>query len=140
MVASAGGALTTIVAARGISQVPIDQTCLPGPLVEVTAADLSLSVQEATELAVLTVGGPVDAADLQYIVRDTQGWAAGIVIAGDIYREEKTRKQHSAIHPTEFRHEFAEYFHEEVLDLQTPAVRDFIVYKWILTKLKIGRA
>src|SRR3546814_5875421 len=51
MVASAGGALTTIVAARGISQVPIDQTCLPGPLVEVTAADLSLSVQEATELA-----------------------------------------------------------------------------------------
>src|SRR3546814_7237951 len=48
MVASAGGALTTIVAARGISQVPIDQTCLPGPLVEVTAADLSLSVQAAT--------------------------------------------------------------------------------------------
>src|SRR3546814_8362891 len=93
MVAGAGGALTTIVAARGISQVPIDQTCLPGPLVEVTAADLSLSVQEATELAVLTVGGPVDAADLQYIVRDTQGWAAGIVIASDIYREEKKRKQ-----------------------------------------------
>src|SRR3546814_13044429 len=32
MVASAGGALTTIVAARGLTQVPIDPTCLPGPL------------------------------------------------------------------------------------------------------------
>src|SRR3546814_2702040 len=47
MVASAGGALTTIVAARGISQVPIDQKSLPGPLVEVTVADLSLSVPGA---------------------------------------------------------------------------------------------
>src|SRR3546814_14747700 len=46
MVASAGGALTTIVAARGISQVPIDQTCMPGPLVEVTAAELSLRPED----------------------------------------------------------------------------------------------
>src|SRR3546814_323566 len=37
--------------------------------------------------------------------------------------------------PTEFRHEFAEYFHEEVLDLQPQAVRDFIVDTSILTEL-----
>src|SRR3546814_2892049 len=61
--------------------------------------------------------------------------SAGIVIASDIYRTEKKHKQNSAIHPTEFRHEFAEYFHEEVLDLQPQAVRDFIVDTSILTEL-----
>src|SRR3546814_1188733 len=64
-----------------------------------------------------------------------QTCALPILIASDIYREEKKRKQNSAIHPTEFRHEFAEYFHEEVLDLQPQAVRDFIVDTSILTEL-----
>src|SRR3546814_10288399 len=47
----------------------------------------------------------------------------------------KKRKQNSALHPTEFRNEFAEYFHEEVLDLEQKEVRDFIVDTSILTEL-----
>src|SRR3546814_1966903 len=46
MVASAGGALTTIVAERGLSQVPIHQTCMPGPPGAVPAGGTSPSVQD----------------------------------------------------------------------------------------------
>src|SRR3546814_17965193 len=81
------------------------------------------------------VGAPVDAEDLQHIVSDTQGWVAGIAIASDLYRQEKERNARAIVRPTGLRHEFAEYFHEEVLDLQPEDVRNFLVDTSILNEL-----
>src|SRR3546814_17224589 len=48
---------------------------------------------------------------------------------------EKERNARAIVRPTGLRHEFAEYFHEEVLDLQPEDVRNFLVDTSILNEL-----
>jgi LuxR family maltose regulon positive regulatory protein len=135
IVASARDGLTTMIAARGTSQIPIARMRALGFLVEVTYTDLCWSLEEATELVTRTVGAPVDAADLQQIVIDTQGWVAGVAMASDLYRQEKQRNARAISCPTGLRHEFTEYFHEEVLGLQPQDLRNFLVDTSILDEL-----
>ena len=135
IIASARDALTTMIAARGTSQIPIARMRALGFLVEVTYADLCWSLQEATELVTRTVGAPVDAGDLQHIVVDTQGWVAGIAMASELYAQEKNSNARTFMRPTGLRHEFTEYFHEEVLSLQPPDIRNFLVDTSILSEL-----
>ncbi len=135
IIASSRDALTTIIASRGASQVPVARMRALGFLVEVTYTDLCLSVPEATELVTRTVGAPVDAGDMQHIVMDTQGWVSGIVIASELYRKEKERNSRSGARPSGLRHEFAEYFSEEVISQQPQAIRDFVIETSILLEL-----
>ncbi len=135
VIASARDALTTIIASRGSSRIPIARMRSLGFLVEVTFADLCFSAAEATELFTRIAGGPVDAGDLHHVVLDTQGWAAGLVLAADIYRQEIERNARGAMRLTGLRHEFAEYFYEEVLSQQTDLVRNFLVDTSVLDEL-----
>ncbi len=133
MSSSARDALTLIVAARGAIGLPLARMRALGFLVEVDYADLCFTMSEATELVTRTIGSPVDSRDLQDIVRDTQGWVSGIVIACDLYRRERGARPGLLL--TGLRPEFAEYFHEEVLGLQPEDVREFIVDTSILNEL-----
>ncbi|MFP5432307.1 MAG: AAA family ATPase, partial [Alphaproteobacteria bacterium] len=81
---SARDGLTMIVAARGSVGLPLARMRALGFLVEVGNADLSLTLAEATQLVTMSVGAPIDAQNLQDIVRDTQGWVSGVVIACDL--------------------------------------------------------
>lgn len=130
---SARDALTMIVAARGSVGLPLARMRALGFLTEVGTNDLSFTLSEATQLVTLSVGAPIDSQNLQDIVRDTQGWVSGIVIACDLFR----RGGHGAgnLRLTGLRPEFAEYFHEEVLGQQTEEVRRFLVDTSILDEL-----
>ena len=134
-VASARDAITMIVASRGALAIPMARTRALGFLVEVGSADLSFDRSEATELVSRTVGSPIDAEEMQRIVDDARGWASGLVIAGELYRRDAVRG--AAWKPLlgNLRTEFTSYFHEEVLSLQTPKVRDFLVNTSILARL-----
>lgn len=135
IIASARDALTTIIASRGTSDIPVARMRALGFLVEVDLGDISFSAEEASELVSRAVGAPVDAADMQHIVVDTQGWAAGIVLAADLYRRDKGQSKEKVMQATVLRHEIAEYFHEEVMTQQSQEVRDFVVDTSILEEL-----
>jgi LuxR family maltose regulon positive regulatory protein len=135
IVASARDCLTTIIAACGTSKIPVGRMRALGFLVEVGYTELCWSVREATELVTRTIGTPVDAEDLQQIVTDTEGWVAGIAMASELYRQDKERGVRSVSRPTGLRHEFTEYFHEEVLSLQPQDIRNFLVDTSILEEL-----
>ncbi|MDI1294700.1 MAG: LuxR C-terminal-related transcriptional regulator [bacterium] len=130
---SARDGLTMIVAARGAAGLPLARMRALGFLVEVGNADLSLTLAEATQLVTKSVGGPIDAQTLQDIVRDTQGWVSGVVIACDLYR--RGAQGGTSQRLTGLRPEFAEYFHEEVLGQQPEDVRRFLVDTSILDEL-----
>ena len=131
--ASARDALTIIIASRGAVGLPLARMRALGFLVEVGNTDLCFTLAEATELVTRSVGGPIDAQTLQDIVRDTQGWVSGIVIACDLYRREGLGVNNLRL--TGLRPEFAEYFHEEVLGQQPDDVRRFLVDTSILDEL-----
>lgn len=130
---SARDALTIVIAARGTLGLPLARMRALGFLVEVGVADLSFTAAEATELVTRTIGTPIDARALQDIVGDTQGWVSGIVIACGLYS--KAAAAASNLRLTGLRPEFAEYFHEEVLNLQPDDVRRFLVDTSILDEL-----
>ncbi|WP_404476613.1 LuxR C-terminal-related transcriptional regulator [Novosphingobium sp. BL-52-GroH] len=131
--ASARDALTIIVAARGAIGLPLARMRALGFLVEVGNAELCFTLAEATELITRSVAGPVDTQALHDIVRDTQGWVSGIVIACELYRHESPGSTNLRI--TGLRPEFAEYFHEEVVGQQPEDIRRFLVDTSILDEL-----
>ncbi len=130
---SARDSLTIIIAARGAIGLPLARMRALGFLVEVGNADLSFTLAEATELVTRSVGAPMDAQTLQEIVRDTQGWVSGIVIACELYRRQDPGSGNLRL--TGLRPEFAEYFHEEVISRQPDDVRRFLVDTSILDEL-----
>jgi LuxR family maltose regulon positive regulatory protein len=134
-VASARDAVTIIIISRGALAIPVARTRALGFLVEIGDADLRFDRQEAIELVSRTVGAPLDAEEMQQIIEDAHGWASGLVIAGELYRRDTMRG--SAWKPLlgNLRSEFTGYFHEEVLSLQPPAIRDFLVNTSILAEL-----
>ena len=130
---SARDGLTMIVAARGVVGLPLARMRALGFLVEVGNGDLSFTLAEATQLVTKSIGAPIDSRDLQDIVRDTQGWVSGIVIACDLYR--RGMQGGGNLRLTGLRPEFAEYFHEEVVGLQPDDVSRFLVDTSILDEL-----
>src|SRR3546814_5234916 len=92
LIASARDALTTMMAARGTFQIPIARMRALGFLVEIGYPELCWSAQEAAELVTRMVSAPVDAEDVQHMVYVTQGRVAGIAIASELYRQERSEE------------------------------------------------
>ena len=135
LIASARDAMTTIVVSRGALGIPVARNRSLGLMVDVGAGDLRFDRGEAIELVSRTAGVPLDAEDMQLIIRDTHGWAAGLVMAGELYRREKAQGIGWTRLSDNLRSEFTAYFEEEVLALQPPPVRDFLVDTAVLADL-----
>ncbi len=133
--ASARDWLTTVIASRGTAPLPIARLRALGFLVEVGYPELSWSAQEASALVARTVGAPVDAADVQAILVDTQGWVTGIVLASEFYRRERAQAGRGSVRPAGLRHEFTEFFAEEVFEGLAAELRDFVVDTCVLDEL-----
>lgn len=135
VIASARDSTTTVIASRGESRLNVARMRSLGHLVEIGVRDLCFETDEAMRLIQQEIEGPITATDIQRMVVDTQGWAAGLTLATKAWR----RDQREGVPPeggtTGLRHEFASYFHEEVLTQQTQAIRDFIVDTSILEEL-----
>lgn len=134
-ISSARDALTVILISRGALPIPVARARSLGFLVEVGAPELAFDVEEASELVARVAGVPVDAEIMQQIVRDAHGWASGLVIGGDLYRRERARGKAWQPLSDNLRREFTGYFSEEVLALQTPEMRDFLIDTCILDEL-----
>lgn len=129
-IVGARDAITTIIASRGDARIPVSRMRSLGFLVEVGMAELNFSEEEADELFRRITAAPRDP-DSASVHFEMCGWASGLVMVA-----EQTRKQSSAqSQPLGVAEHLTAYFDEEVLNLQPPRIRDFLIDTSVLDKL-----
>ncbi|WP_433201337.1 LuxR C-terminal-related transcriptional regulator [Dactylosporangium sp. CS-047395] len=111
-------ALRIVIATRADPPLPLARMRVRGELTEVRAADLRFSADEAKGLLTAVAAAEPGPADLAVIVERTEGWAAGLQLAG------LSLRGHAA--PAADRHLF-DYFTAEVLPALDPRQRDLLV-------------
>ena len=135
MIASARDSLTTVIASRGECGINLARLRSLGYLVEVRVRHLVFNGQEADGLIRQLLGSTVPAGEVQRIVAATQGWAAGLVLGASAWQRDTAEGYAPEGGTTGLRHEFASYFHEEVVDRLPGVVRDFLIDTSILGEL-----
>ena len=106
-----------------------------GYLLEVRVRHLCFNADEAAQLVQQQDDAEVPISEVQRIVVDTQGWAAGLVLAARAWQRDMAEGYPPERGTTGLRHEFASYFHEEVVEGLPQDVRDFIVDTSVLGEL-----
>lgn len=135
LIASARDSITWIVVARGQLAMPLARTRALGVLVEVDGHDLKLTAAEAAQLVSRVADADVDAESMQQIVKDMDGWAAGLVMAAESYRACRTRVRGRVGWSGRLAADVAAYFQEEVLALQSEPTQAFVQATSILEEL-----
>lgn len=135
LIAGARDTLTTVIASRGECGINVARLRSLGYLFEVRAHHLCFDSDEAVRLIQEKVQGTIPVGDMQRIVIDTQGWAAGLILAAGAWQRDMAEGYPPEGGATGLRHEFAAYFHEEVMAGLPQDVRDFIVDTSILGEL-----
>jgi LuxR family maltose regulon positive regulatory protein len=125
--------LRTIVISRRDPKLGLHRLRLAGDLLELRAADLHFTPEEAGEL-LAGAGVDVPASDVSRLHERTEGWAAGLRLAA------LSLARHDA--PARFVAEFsgsertvADYLLDEVLASQPPAVRSLLLRTCILERV-----
>lgn len=126
--------LHVVVASRTDPPFPISRLRARDQLVEIRAADLSFTPEEAAALLADTVGVEVDAVDVAHLVERTEGWATGLYLAGLSLRSRDDRASFLAEMSGAERH-LVDYLTEEVLDAQPPHLRRFLLHTSVLDEL-----
>ena len=133
LLARAPALLRTFIVSRRDPKLGLHRMRVAGELVEIRAADLDFTAQEAGELMAAT-GIAVGADDVDRLHRRTEGWAAGLRLAA------MSLARHDA--PSRFVAEFsgsertvADYLLGEVLASQPPEVRLLLLRTCILERV-----
>ena len=135
LIASARDAMTTVIASRGECGINLARLRSLGYLLEVRVRHLCFDADEAARLIHQQVETEIAASDIQRIVVDTQGWAAGLILAAGAWQRDLAEGLPPEGGATGLRHEFASYFHEEVIEGLPQNIRDFIIDTSILGEL-----
>jgi LuxR family maltose regulon positive regulatory protein len=133
LVASAGDSLTTILVSRSSRTIPVARLRSLGHLVEVGVRTLRFSLAETFELISRSDRGPVDAAWVEQLAHDTEGWPAGVAIARAIRRTRRGSNTPARLNG--LRREFESYFDEEVISPEPLAIRNFLAATAVLDEL-----
>jgi LuxR family maltose regulon positive regulatory protein len=123
-----------VLATRSDPPLPLSRLRARGQLTEIRAVDLRFSVTEAGAFLAEAVGVHLDEEEIVRLHERTEGWAAGLQLAGLSLRG---RDDHR-----EFIHTFAgddqqivDYLGFEVLDRQPAPLRDFLLSSSVLDRL-----
>ncbi|MFI5909777.1 LuxR C-terminal-related transcriptional regulator [Dactylosporangium sp. NPDC051541] len=111
--------LRIVIATRADPPLPLARMRVRGELTEVRAADLRFSGDESLGLLSAVAATELDPAAAAAILERTEGWAAGLQLAG------LSLRGHGAPHSDD-RHLF-DYFTAEVLPALAPAQRDLLL-------------
>ena len=117
--------LRLVVAGRADPPLPIARLRARGELTELRAADLRLSRVEAAALVSTVSGRGLDDAEAADVWERTEGWAAGLQLAGLARRGSRGTPAASPVRGDD-RH-LLDYFTAEVLPAVTPEQRDLLV-------------
>lgn len=135
LIAGARDAITIILVSREAICIPIARIRALGFLVEVGPMDLRFTLEEARELVSRVAGIPIDAEAMQTITEEMDGWASGLVMAGENYLYQKGRGANFKRPSQSLHAELTSYFQEEVTSKLPNEVRRFLQETSILTEL-----
>src|SRR4051812_19823540 len=127
-------ALTLALATRAEPPLPLGRLRVRRELVEVRAADLRFSDDEATRLLNHTLGLELEAADIARLQHRTEGWAAGLQLAALSLSGREDRRTFISSFAGDDR-PIVDYLGFEVLDGQPDDVREFLLETSILERL-----
>jgi LuxR family maltose regulon positive regulatory protein len=105
-----------------------------GELAELRVADLQFTDAEASELLNDSLGLELAAGDVERLAERTEGWAAGLYLAGLSLRGQADTEAFIASFQGDHRH-VADYLGAEVLASQPEATRTFLLRTSILERL-----
>ena len=134
---NAGSGLRLVVSARMV-RLPLHRYRLAGELTEIRAGDLAFTVAEAG-LLLARYGSTLPADVVERLTRRTEGWAAGLRLAGISMSTHPDPGQVVSELITEDSAVTA-YLVEEVLNAQPPEVRDFLLSTSILEDISAEAA
>ncbi len=121
-----------VTASRGELRIPLARLRSAGAVTVLRAADLPFTVAEATSMLGELAGTRLDPGDVNLLVDRTEGWIAGLRLAGVSLAT--TRDPHAAIerlHGTQ--RDIADYFCEEMLTCIDPELRVLLIETSILS-------
>jgi LuxR family maltose regulon positive regulatory protein len=126
--------LTLAIATRAEPPLPLGRLRVRRELVEVHAAALRFSDDEATTLLNHRRGLALDGADVARLQTRTEGWAAGLQLAALSLSGREDRREFISSFAGDDR-PVADYLGFEVLDRQPQDVRDFLLQTSVLDRL-----
>ena len=127
-------ALHLVIASREDPPLPLPRLRARRQLVEVRAADLGFSVAEAAAFLDTGLGLRLPEAEVAVLVDRTEGWAAGLQLAGLALRDRPDAAAFVAAFTGGHRL-VADYLLAEVLDRQPPPTRRFLLATSVLDRL-----
>jgi LuxR family transcriptional regulator, maltose regulon positive regulatory protein len=122
------------IASRSEPPLPLGRLRVRREIVEIRAADLRFTDEEATALLNGTLELGLDAADIVRLQGRTEGWAAGLQLAALSLAGHPNAHAFIASFAGDDR-PIVDYLGFEVLDGQTEAIRDFLLRTSILERL-----
>jgi LuxR family transcriptional regulator, maltose regulon positive regulatory protein len=127
---------TVQVAVAGRSDPPLALARLRAnaELLEVRVADLRLSLEEATALLNGSLRLGLAPEQVRMLLERTEGWAAGLQLVGLSLRDREDRDRYIASFAGDDRH-IVDYLMAEVLERQSPEVREFLLRTSIVQRL-----
>jgi LuxR family transcriptional regulator, maltose regulon positive regulatory protein len=126
--------LQVVLATRSDPPFPLARLRARGEVIELRAADLRFSDVEAAGLLNGRLGLGLDAADIGRLQTRTEGWAAGLQLAGLSLRGRSRPHEFIAAFAGDDRH-VVDYLGAEVLDTLPPEMRRFMRRTAILDRL-----
>jgi LuxR family maltose regulon positive regulatory protein len=123
-----------VLAARADPPLPLARMRARGELAELRVADLQFTDEEALALLNGAMGLQLAADDVQRLAERTEGWAAGLYLAGLSLRGRQDPSAFIAAFHGDNRH-IADYLGAEVLARQPDTIRTFLLGTSILERL-----
>jgi LuxR family transcriptional regulator, maltose regulon positive regulatory protein len=105
-----------------------------GELAELRVAELQFTYEEASELLNASMGLGLAAEDVQRLVERTEGWPAGLLLAGLSLRGREDPSGFIASFQGHNRH-VADFLSAEVLERQPAEIRRFLLHTSVLERL-----
>jgi len=123
-----------VLATRVDPPLPLARMRARGELLELRVADLQFSGEEATALLNDAMGLRLSVEEVERLVERTEGWAAGLVLAGLSLRGRPDTDGFIAAFQGDNRH-VADYLAAEVLARQPEQIREFLLRTSVLERL-----
>jgi LuxR family transcriptional regulator, maltose regulon positive regulatory protein len=131
--------LHLVLAGRGEPPLPLARWRAAGQVAELRTADLRFGLRDSADLLAGMVGRALPPESVQALVDRTEGWAAGLHLAGLALRASDTAGARPLIDQISGSHPYIlAYLVDEVVRQQEPAIQEFLLRTSILDRLSGG--
>ncbi|MBK8020946.1 MAG: hypothetical protein IPK19_05820 [Chloroflexi bacterium] len=123
-----------VIASRFDPPLPLHRLRARGYFLELRASDLRFSPEEAAQFLARVMHLSLDSAQVAALTQRTEGWIAGLQLAGLAAQRQPDVEQFVAQFAGDNRY-ILDYLGDEVLNMQPPPVQEFLLLTSILDRL-----